>query len=138
MEQLGKLRILAHEVMNNPNNLIIDFSNSSIEGIRELFHFLILLLTFCISIHKKSDDINIDAITQEDMFYIKDRLSYANIILHVSINDINTAPPPVRQFKMLYSYDSREVRELSKCVMHIIASRYYTISFSLGYKALPW
>lgn len=138
MQQLGKLRTLAHEVMNNPNNLIIDFSNSSIEGTRELFHFLILLLTFCISIHKKSDDINIDAITQEDMFYIKDRLSYANIILHVSINDINTAPPPVRQFKMLYSYDSREVRELSKCVMHIIASRYYTISFSLGYKALPW
>ena len=138
MTKLGEIKYLADQIMNNPNNSIIDFSSTSIGNTKELFHFLILLLTFCLSIHKKTDDINIDSLSFEDVFYVKDRLSYANIILNVSINEIGAAPPPVKQFKMLYSYDSREVRDLTKCVMHIIASKYYQISFALGYKALPW
>ena len=138
MSKIGEIRCLAHEIMQNPNNFVIDFSNSSIKNTKELFHFLILLLSFCLSIHKKSEDINIDSVSYEDVFYIKDRLSYANIILNISVNDIEKAPPPVKHFKMIYSYDSRQVTDLTKCMMHILASKYYTISFSLGYKALPW
>ena len=138
MSKLGEVKYLAEQIMNNPNNNIIDFSSSSIENTKGLFHFLILLLSFCLSIHKKSDDVNIDSLSYEDIFYVKDRLSYGNIILNITVSDIGIAPPPVKQFKMLYSYDSREVRDLTSCVMHIIASKYYQISFALGYKALPW
>jgi hypothetical protein len=131
-EQVFKI---AQVVMGNHNNAVLDIITPDLGNTEHLFYFLVLLFGFCMQIYFKTSNINIDDISYSDVMYLTDRLSYANIKLNIKIKPLDEAPSPVKQSKVIYSYDF-PVSNICDCKMHIATYQYYLVYFNLEYKRL--
>lgn len=118
---------------NNGVNKQIDISLDFITNLKNLFDFTLLLLIKCITFHKRCPRLDLDSLDIESIEYIKDRLSYANIIFNYKIDSPANAPDIVKKNRIVHKIEA-DPKTLSDYSIHLLSKQYYVIWFDLKYK----